>query len=111
MMKIQHLTTYVGLLSLFISTASLQAAAPVRHMTLQQLCDSLPVQPTYQQFQDYEHCTKEQGPEQIAVLFANIYQKKQGKVTLRYQDDTVLLLEDFVADDTEARFVNIAIYL
>ncbi|MBU1620986.1 MAG: hypothetical protein KJ556_12010 [Gammaproteobacteria bacterium] len=109
MMKIQHLITYVGLLGLLISSTVLQAAEPVRHMTLQQLCDSLPVQPTYQQFQDYEHCTKEQGPEQIAVLFADIYQKKQGKVTLAYLDGCKLLLQDFIADDAE-RYQNFSLW-
>ncbi|CAI3794478.1 hypothetical protein [Rheinheimera sp. MM224] len=101
MMKIQHLITYVGLLGLLISSTVLQAAEPVRHMTLQQLCYSLPVQFTYEQFQAYEHCTKEQGPEQIATYFADIYQKKQGKVTLRYLDNTEIVFEDFTADDAE----------
>lgn len=100
-MKIQHFITYVGLLGLLISSTVLQAAEPVRHMTLQQLCDSLPVQFTYEQFQAYEHCTKEQGPEQIATYFADIYQKKQGKVTLAYLDGSELVLQDFIADDAE----------
>jgi len=109
MMKIQHLITYVGLLGLFISTASLQSATPVRHMTLQQLCHPLPVQPTYQQFQDYEQCTKEQGPEQMAMLFADIYHKKQGKVTLAYLDGSELLLQDFTADDAD-RYQNFSLW-
>jgi hypothetical protein len=101
MMKIQHLIIYVGLLGLLISSTVLQAAEPVRHMTLQQLCYSLPVQFTYEQFQAYEHCTKELGTEQIATYFADIYQKKQGKVTLRYLDNTEIVFEDFTDDDAE----------
>jgi hypothetical protein len=109
MMKIQHLIIYVGLLGLLISSTVLQAAEPVRHMTLLQLCDSLPVQFTYEQFQAYEHCTKEQGPEQIATYFADIYQKKQGKVTLAYLDGSELVLQDFIEDDAE-RYQNFSLW-
>jgi hypothetical protein len=109
MMKIQHLIMGISLICLFNATAPLQAAEPVRHMTLLQLCDSLPVQFTYEQFQAYEHCTKEQGPEQIATYFADIYQKKQGKVTLAYLDGSELVLQDFIEDDAE-RYQNFSLW-
>lgn len=100
-MKIQHLIAYIGLICFINATAPLQAAEPLRHMTLQQLCQPLPVQPTYEQFQAYEHCTKEQGPEQIARYFAQIYQKKQGKAILAYLDGSELRLQDVIVDDAE----------
>lgn len=109
MMKIQHLIMSISLICLFNATAPLQAAEPVRHMTLLQLCNSLPVQFTYEQFQAYEHCTKEQGPEQIATYFADIYQKKQGKVTLAYLDGSELVLQDFIEDDAE-RYQNFSLW-
>ncbi|MBY0420283.1 MAG: hypothetical protein K2W88_19705 [Pararheinheimera sp.] len=84
-----------------MATNLLQAAELVRHMTIHDRCDPLPLQSTGEQFQAYEQCTKQHGPEQMATSFADIYQKKQGKVTLRYLDNTEIMFEDFTADDAD----------
>lgn len=102
MIKIQHLLTGVSLIcSLLTVMTPLQAAEPAKHMTIHDRCDPLPLQPTEQQFLIYEQCTKQYGPEQMATYFADIYQKKQGKVTLRYLDNAEIVFEDFTADDAD----------
>lgn len=109
MTRIQHLITGVSLICLFSAAAPLQAAVAVRHMTLQDRCDPLPFQATEPQLLAYELCTKQQGPEQIATYFADIYRKKQGKVTLSYLDGSELVLQDFTADDAE-RYQNFSLW-
>jgi len=98
-MKIQKLITCLSLLCSSTCAFSLSAAEPISHMTLLQLCEELPHQASAEQFQVYEQCTKQTGPMQIAQHFAEIYQKTAGKVSLKYIDNTVLVLEDFVEDD------------
>lgn len=109
MTRIQHLITGVSMICLFSAAAPLQATEPVRHMTLQERCDSLPFQATEQQLLAYEQCTKQHGPEQIAAYFADIYQKTQGKVTLSYLDGSQLVLQDFTGDDAE-RYQNFSLW-
>ena len=102
MMGIQYLITGVSLICcLLTAVTQLQAAEPVKHMTIHDRCDPLPLQSTEKQFLLYELCTKQNGPEQIAAHFADIYQKKQGKVTLAYLDGSALVLQDYLADDDE----------
>lgn len=100
-MNIQHFITGVSLICLFTAIAPLQAEQPVRHMTIHDRCVPLPLQSTEKQFLLYEQCTKQNGPEQITAHFADIYQKKQGKVTLAYLDGSALILQDYLADDAE----------
>lgn len=110
MIKIQQILTGFSLICcLVMVTVPLQAAGSDKHMTLHTLCDQLPLQSTDQQVLTYEQCAKQQGPEQIAKHFADIYQKKQGKVKLAYLDGSELVLQDFIADDAE-RYQNFSLW-
>ncbi|MGY5796476.1 hypothetical protein [Rheinheimera faecalis] len=110
MIKIQQVLNGFSLICcLVMATVPLQAAGSDKHMTLHTLCDQLPLQSTDQQVLTYEQCAKQQGPEQIAKHFADIYQKKQGKVKLAYLDGGELVLQDFIADDAE-RYQNFSLW-
>lgn len=100
-MKIQNLIINTSFFSLLTSSAFLNAAEQVGAMTLQQLCEPLPIQASSQQIQAREQCTKQIGPKQIANYFTGIYQKTAGKLSLQYLDNSKLELEDFVEDDPE----------
>ncbi len=100
-MKISHFMTGACFYWLCIAATPLLAATPSAHITLLQQCAPLPLQATEAQFKSFEQCTKQDGPARIATYFADIYGKKQGKVSLRYLDGTELVLDDFTEDSPE----------
>ncbi len=100
-MKISHFMTGACFYWLCITATSVLAAAPAAHNTLLQQCAPLPLQATATQFKSFEQCTKQDGRARIATYFADIYGKKQSKVSLRYLDGTELVLHDFTEDSPE----------